>query len=255
MLVIGLMSGTSMDGIDAVLAEFREDWTGFKGLRATHHAAIHPVPAARACSRWPRSDAALSLRELATLDVAVAERFAEAALGLLAAAGVEAAEVGAIGSHGQTVFHDTVSRPWATQQLGDPSRIAARSGIATVADFRRKDVALGGQGAPLVPAFHHALFASADEARCALNIGGIANVTLLPGADAAQVRGFDTGPGNGLMDEWSERELGRSAMTPAAPSPPAAAATEACCGPCWPIRISPSRRRKAPAAAISSWPG
>jgi anhydro-N-acetylmuramic acid kinase len=108
------------------------------------------------------------------------------------------------------VFHDTSAQPWATQQLGDPSRIAARSGIATVADFRRKDVALGGQGAPLVPAFHHALFASADEARCALNIGGIANVTLLPDADAARVRGFDTGPGNGLMDEWSERHLGRA---------------------------------------------
>jgi anhydro-N-acetylmuramic acid kinase len=207
MLVLGLMSGTSMDGIDAVLAEF--DRGRFKGLRATHH--LHYPAALRGrLLQVARSDAALSLRELATLDTAVADHFADAALGLLAAAGIEAAAVSAIGSHGQTVFHDTSAQPWATQQLGDPSRIAARSGIATVADFRRKDVALGGQGAPLVPAFHHALFASADEARCALNIGGIANVTLLPDADAARVRGFDTGPGNGLMDEWSERHLGRA---------------------------------------------
>jgi anhydro-N-acetylmuramic acid kinase len=207
MLVLGLMSGTSMDGIDAVLAEF--DRGLFKGLRATHH--LHYPAALRGrLLQVARSDAALSLRELASLDTAVADHFADAALGLLAAAGIEAAAVSAIGSHGQTVFHNTSAQPWATQQLGDPSRIAARSGIATVADFRRKDVALGGQGAPLVPAFHHALFASADEARCALNIGGIANVTLLPDADAARVRGFDTGPGNGLMDEWSERHLGRA---------------------------------------------
>jgi len=207
MLVLGLMSGTSMDGIDAVLAEF--DRGRFKGLRATHH--LHYPAALRGrLLQVARSDAALSLRELATLDTAVADHFADAALGLLAAAGIEAAAVSAIGSHGQTVFHDTSAQPWATQQLGDPSRIAARSGITTVADFRRKDVALGGQGAPLVPAFHHALFASADEARCALNIGGIANITLLPDAAAARVRGFDTGPGNGLMDEWSERHLGRA---------------------------------------------
>lgn len=206
MLVLGLMSGTSMDGIDAVLAGFEDG--RFKGLRATHHLA-YAAPLRARLLQVARSDAALSLRELATLDIAVADRFAEAALGLLAGAGIEPGAVSAIGSHGQTVFHDTSAQPWATQQLGDPSRIAARTGIATVADFRRKDVALGGQGAPLVPAFHHALFASDGEARCALNLGGIANITLLPGMDAAQVRGFDTGPGNGLMDEWCERHLGQ----------------------------------------------
>lgn len=206
MLVLGLMSGTSMDGIDAVLAAFEDG--RFKCLRATHHLE-YAAPLRARLLQVARSDAALSLRELATLDIAVADRFAEAALGLLAGAGIEPGAVSAIGSHGQTVFHDTSAQPWATQQLGDPSRIAARTGIATVADFRRKDVALGGQGAPLVPAFHHALFASDGEARCALNIGGIANVTLLPGMDAAQVRGFDTGPGNGLMDEWCERHLGQ----------------------------------------------
>jgi len=206
MLVLGLMSGTSMDGIDAVLAEFEDG--RFKGLRASHHLAYADSLRARLL-QLARSDAALSLRELATLDAAVADRFADAALELLAAAGVDPRAVSAIGSHGQTVFHDTAATPWATQQLGDPNRIAARCGITTVADFRRKDLVLGGQGAPLVPAFHHAMFADAGEPRCALNIGGIANITTLPGADAAQVRGFDTGPGNGLMDEWCERHLGQ----------------------------------------------
>ncbi|HWY25029.1 MAG TPA: anhydro-N-acetylmuramic acid kinase [Nevskia sp.] len=207
MLALGLMSGTSMNGIDAVLAEFRDG--RFSGLRATHSLEYPEALRARLLD-LARSDASLSLRELATLDVAVAEHFAETALGLLSAAGVAAGAVEAIGSHGQTVFHDTSDRPWATQQLGDPSLIAARCGITTVADFRRKDVALGGQGAPLVPAFHHALFATDAEPRCALNLGGIGNLTLLPDADAAKVRGFDTGPANGLMDEWSERHLGRT---------------------------------------------
>ncbi len=207
MLFIGLMSGTSMDGIDAVLAEFEDG--RFKALLASHHLEYPEALRARLL-RLARSDAALSLRELATLEAAVADRFADAALGLLAAAGVDARQVSAIGSHGQTVFHDTAVQPWATQQLGNPSRIAARCGITTIADLRRKDIALGGQGAPLVPAFHHALFANADEPRCALNLGGIANITALPGADPAQVRGFDTGPGNGLMDEWCEQTLGQN---------------------------------------------
>jgi anhydro-N-acetylmuramic acid kinase len=123
MLVLGLMSGTSMDGIDAVLAEFEDG--RFKGLRASHHLAYADSLRARLL-QLARSDAALSLRELARLDAAVADRFADAALELLAAAGVDPRAVSAIGSHGQTVFHDTAATPWATQQLGDPNRIAAR---------------------------------------------------------------------------------------------------------------------------------
>ena len=206
MLAVGLISGTSMDGIDAVLAEFQHG--RLLGLRATHSHEYAPPLRARLLE-VARSEASLSLRELATLDAAVADHFADAALGLLRAAGVDPATVQAVGSHGQTVFHDTAARPWSTIQLGDPSRIAARSGLVTVADFRRKDMALGGQGAPLLPVLHHALFASADEPRCVLNLGGIGNVTLLPDADAARVRGFDTGPANGLMNEWAERHLGR----------------------------------------------
>ncbi|HZR36625.1 MAG TPA: anhydro-N-acetylmuramic acid kinase [Nevskia sp.] len=206
MLALGLMSGTSMNGIDAVLAEFRDG--RFAGLHASH-SLEYPAALRARLLEVARSDAALSLRELATLDVEVAERFADTALNLLNRAGVATGAVTVIGSHGQTVFHDTSAQPWATLQLGDPSLIAARCGIATVGDFRRKDVALGGQGAPLVPAFHHALFATDAEPRCALNLGGIGNLTLLPNADPGQVRGFDTGPANGLLDEWSERHLGQ----------------------------------------------
>jgi anhydro-N-acetylmuramic acid kinase len=208
MLAIGLMSGTSMDGIDAVLAEF--DPSGrLLGLRATH-SHQYPPPLRASLLELARREAGLSLRQLATLDAAVADHFADAALGLLRAAGVGPGAVQAIGSHGQTVFHDTTTQPWSTLQLGDPSRIAARSGLLTVADFRRKDLALGGQGAPLLPVLHHTLFADAKEPRCVLNLGGIGNVTLLPDADPARVRGFDTGPANGLMNEWAERHLGHA---------------------------------------------
>ena len=205
-LYLGLISGTSMDGVDAVLAEFREG--RFAGLRAVRNTDYPPELRARLLE-IAGADSAVSLRELASLDAGVAVALAAAASGLLAVVGSEAAAVRAIGSHGQTIFHDTARQPWATLQIGDPSRIAARTGIDTVADFRRKDMALGGQGAPLLPVFHHALFADKAEARCVLNIGGIANLTVLPGADAAAVRGFDTGPGNGLMNEWSELHLGK----------------------------------------------
>jgi anhydro-N-acetylmuramic acid kinase len=194
-----------MDGVDAVLAEF--DDGRFAGLRASHHTAYPDALRARLLE-VARSDAALGLRELATLDQAVADRFAATALELLASAGVDSSKVAALGSHGQTIFHDTTGRPWATLQIGDPSRIAVRCGIVTVADFRRKDIALGGHGAPLVPAFHQAVFADPGEERCVVNLGGIANVTLLPAAGGPGVRGFDTGPGNGLMNEWIERCLG-----------------------------------------------
>lgn len=206
MLAVGLISGTSMDGIDAVLAEFEQG--RLLGLRATH-SHEYPAPLRASLLELARREAGVSLRELATLDAAVADHFADAALGLLRAAGVDPLAVTALGSHGQTVFHDTSTQPWSTLQIGDPNRIAARSGLLTVADFRRKDLALGGQGAPLLPVLHHALFASAEEPRCVLNLGGIGNLTLLPDADAVRVRGFDTGPANGLMNEWAERWLGR----------------------------------------------
>ena len=153
-----------------------------------------------------------SIEELGTLDVQIAEAFAEAAVQLLDQAGVTADQVRALGSHGQTVRHRPAGanfdgRHPFTWQFGDGNVIAERSGIATVADFRRRDVAAGGQGAPLVPAFHAALLHCADEDRALLNLGGIANFTLLPAV--GDVRGFDTGPANALMDAWCERHRGQ----------------------------------------------
>lgn len=202
-LFIGLMSGTSMDGVDAALCRF--DNQRFTGITARHTAA-YPADLRTRLLRLQREAPALSLREYCELDNAVARVFANTTLGLLGNAKTAPANISAVGSHGQTVFHDPVDVA-SSIQLGNPSLIAASTGITVVADFRRADVAHGGQGAPLVPAFHHALFADRHEARCILNLGGIANITILPNGDAQQVRGLDTGPGNGLMDEWVERHL------------------------------------------------
>lgn len=206
-LALGLISGTSQDGIDAVLAQFGDDTEddAWQGIVATRSGQYPQAVRARLLALGYENQP-VSLAEFAELDRAVADAFADTALALLSQAGVAAAHVSALGSHGQTIFHDAALGN--SLQIGDPSRIAARTGIATVGDFRRKDVALGGQGAPLLPVFHHALFARADEPRAVLNLGGIANLTLLPNADAAQVRGFDCGPANGLMDEWIERHQG-----------------------------------------------
>jgi anhydro-N-acetylmuramic acid kinase len=205
-LYLGLMSGTSMDGVDAVLCEFRG--TRFWRTRAAA-SSNYPGALRSALLRLQREKPAITLDQLARFDRAIAEVFAEAARRVLVAARVKPGAVHALGSHGQTVMHDPLGAR-SSMQLGDPSAIAALTGITTVADFRRADVARGGQGAPLVPAFHHAVFAAAREPRAIVNIGGIANVTLLPDAHAASVRGFDTGPGNALMDEWAQAHLQRS---------------------------------------------
>ncbi|MDB5972661.1 MAG: anhydro-N-acetylmuramic acid kinase [Hydrocarboniphaga sp.] len=205
MRAIGLISGTSQDGIDAVLAEFEDG--AFRRVLATHSGA-YPAAVRSRLLELGYENTPVILAEYAALDRAVADAFADTAIELLKLAGVERSSVRVLGSHGQTVFHDAV-KIGNSLQLGDPSRIAARTGIVTVADFRRADVALGGQGAPLLPVFHHALFAEDGEPRAVLNLGGIANLTLLPGAEAAAVRGFDCGPANGLMDEWAELHIGK----------------------------------------------
>lgn len=201
-LYIGIMSGTSMDGVDAALCEF--DGLIFRKLVATHTIQYEAALRERLLL-LQRKDPTLTLREFAEFDQGVATAFTAAANELLDKAGIKPAQVTAIGSHGQTVFHDPLVLG-SSLQLGNPSLISAQTGIDTVADFRRKDMALGGHGAPLVPAFHEAIFGSRDEMRCAVNIGGIANITVLP-CDESPVRGFDTGPGNGLMDEWAARHL------------------------------------------------
>jgi anhydro-N-acetylmuramic acid kinase len=202
-LFIGLISGTSADGIDVALVDFADGHHGRLVLGRT--LAWEPALRARLVALGQGGDCTLD--ELGALDAQVGIAFADAALALLADAGVAPGAVRAIGSHGQTVRH----RPGApipfTMQVGDANRIAERTGICTVADLRRRDVAAGGHGAPLLPALHAALLADAGEARAVLNLGGIANLTLLPVGDG-MVRGFDTGPANALLDAWCERHLG-----------------------------------------------
>lgn len=203
-LYIGVMSGTSMDGVDAALCEF--DGLIFRKLLSTHTIQYEAALRERLL-HLQRHDDALTLRQFIELDQGVAKTFAAAVRELLTQAHAQPSQITAIGSHGQTVFHDPITLG-SSLQLGNPSLISAHTRIDTVADFRRKDMALGGHGAPLVPAFHEAIFGSRNEMRCAVNIGGIANITVLP-CDETPVRGFDTGPGNGLMDEWAARHLGQ----------------------------------------------
>ena len=204
-LYLGLISGTSADGIDAALVRF--DAAGACALVDGHTFGWEPALRARLVALGQGGDAT-SLDELGALDVQVAEAFADAARALLAQAGIDADAVRALGSHGQTVRHRPAAAHPFTWQLGDGNVIAERTGIATVADFRRRDVAAGGQGAPLVPAFHAALLHDAGEDRAVLNLGGIANFTLLPAQ--GEVRGFDTGPANALLDAWCERHTGHA---------------------------------------------
>lgn len=206
MLALGLMSGTSMDAVDAALCEFEDG--RWQGLLATHTQTYPTSLRSRLLAVQAQPQAAIPLREWMQLDEAVAGCFSDAACGLLKLHGIHADQVQVLGAHGQTVFHDPQGIG-SSLQLGNPSRIAIDTGIATVADFRRADIVLGGEGAPLVPGFHHALFAHAEEPRCVLNLGGIANLTVLPNSQAGQVRGFDIGPGNALLDEWCALHTGK----------------------------------------------
>jgi anhydro-N-acetylmuramic acid kinase len=197
-LYIGLMSGTSVDAIDAVLV--RIDTDNRPTLLAAHQ---HPLPdVLRAEIQALMLPGENEIDREGALDIQLGRLFSEAALAVLKASAKTPAEIRAIGSHGQTIRHRPHAAPAFTRQLGNPSVIAELSGITTVADFRARDIAAGGEGAPLVPAFHNALFRKSGVNRAIVNIGGIANVTFLPGDTAAPVIGFDTGPGNTLLDQW-----------------------------------------------------
>ncbi len=200
---IGLMSGTSLDAIDAALVSFPDE------RPVLHHAINYPL------SKSLRDDIQTlctpgdnEIDRMGQLDIVLGNTFATAVKQLLADTGIDATQVHAIGSHGQTLRH----RPGPgkgkcfTLQIGDPNTIAELTGITTVADFRRRDMAVGGQGAPLVPAFHAAFFSTRTQARVILNIGGMANVTLLPTDTKIPVSGFDTGPGNILLDSWIQQQ-------------------------------------------------
>jgi anhydro-N-acetylmuramic acid kinase len=202
-LYAGLISGTSMDGVEAALLDI--DMGGFQLRAATHLPYPEGIEARlRAAVADP---AATGLDEYGALDAAVGEHFARAALKLLEVAGVGPQAVRAIGSHGQTLLHRPRAPLPFTLQIGDANRIAERTGIDVVADFRRRDIAAGGEAAPLVPAFHAAAFGTPGHARVIANIGGIANITVL--ATDGSVGGFDTGPGNCLMDLWATEHLAR----------------------------------------------
>lgn len=207
--VIGLMSGTSLDGIDGALCGFDADgrWAGLR-----HHVHHDFDPALR--------EALLALQQsgpdeyhrgaLAANQLALA--YAAVCHALLTATGLQNAAVRAIGAHGQTIRHLPASpgQPRATGytlQLNQPALLAERTGIDVIADFRSRDIAAGGQGAPLVPPFHQALFSSDQEARAVVNIGGISNLTVLD--PVRPLIGFDCGPGNALLDHWCQQHLGQ----------------------------------------------
>ena len=196
-VTIGLMSGTSLDGVDGVLTDFNN----------IHHAAYIPFPE-------PLQEVLMRLQTASENELhhealaanQIAQLYAACVHALLADARLEKNQITAIGAHGQTIRH----RPELgyTRQINNPALLAELTGIDVVADFRSRDIAAGGQGAPLVPAFHQAVFSSKDKTRVIANIGGISNITILR-ADGT-VLGFDTGPGNMLMDAWIKEHQART---------------------------------------------
>lgn len=204
-LYIGLISGTSLDGIDAALVHFENDQPNVieslcldisSALKDEIKSLINPTEN--------------EINRLMALDVQLGKQFANAALQLIDKANVKKENVVATGSHGQTIRHLPTAEHPATLQIADPNIIAEVTGITTVADFRRRDMAAGGQGAPLVPAFHEQLFCDTKKNKVILNLGGIANITLLLADKNKPVTGFDTGTANTLMNHWIQQQQNKS---------------------------------------------
>ncbi len=198
---IGLMSGTSMDAIDAALIDCNDNQ-----IKLVAHTSLTLSDDLRQQINTLCQGCDNELQKMQQLDIELGKQFANCANQLLKNTQLTPADITAIGSHGQTLRHypdDTIHN---SLQIADPNTIAERTGITTVADFRRRDMAAGGQGAPLTPAFHEQLFRHPQKNRVILNLGGIANVTILPADSNQPVIGFDTGPANTLMDYWSQRQ-------------------------------------------------
>ncbi len=191
------MSGTSMDGIDAVLCDLATT-----APKLLEHLNVQWPDGLKSRLLALAENPDSSLTEYASLDIETGRCFAAAVTALTNKAGLTADVINAIGCHGQTVLHQPDGPVAFSLQIGDPNTIAEKTGITTVADFRRRDMAAGGQGAPLTPAFHRQVFSSKEENRVVLNIGGMSNVTVLATAQD-DVLGFDTGPGNVLLDAWT----------------------------------------------------
>ncbi|VAW93697.1 Anhydro-N-acetylmuramic acid kinase [hydrothermal vent metagenome] len=202
---IGLMSGTSMDAIDAALI----DCSNNKIKLVAHYSQTF-------CSETRNQISALcqgcdnELQKMQQLDIELGKQFANCANQLLKNTKIKAYDITAIGSHGQTLRHYPEATIRNSLQIADPNTIAQLTGITTVADFRRRDMAAGGQGAPLVPAFHEQLFRNTKNNRVILNLGGIANITILPNDKNKPITGFDTGPASTLMDYWIGRQENKS---------------------------------------------
>jgi anhydro-N-acetylmuramic acid kinase len=201
-LYIGLMSGTSLDGIDAVLVDFDD---GHTSIHATHEHAF-PAELHTELLKLIEHPSTAAFDQTKDLDCRLGKLYAETVHELLSSANISSNEVTAVGCHGQTVLHEPDAIPPRSIQLGDGATIATDCGITTVNDFRSADIALGGQGAPLVPAFHNWAFGSEENTSMVVNIGGIANITLLQPGTA--ITGFDTGPGNTLLDLWCMQHQG-----------------------------------------------
>jgi len=203
-LYIGLMSGTSLDGIDAALVRFENDQvdvleTSCSTLSTNLKNKIRTLIT-------PGEN---EINRLMELDIELALAFSHSAQTLLNKAEIKKENISAIGSHGQTIRHFPTAKHPATLQIADPNTIAELTGITTVADFRRRDMAAGGQGAPLVPAFHEQIFRDEKKNRVILNLGGIANITILPADKNKPVTGFDTGPANTLINYWTQHQLNK----------------------------------------------
>ena len=203
-LYIGLMSGTSLDGIDAGLVSFKD--------KQIQLLAFEYLPFSDSMKKdiqnLSRPNSPIFLKDYGSVDTQLGALFAQAINNLLVKTNLSSSDITAIGSHGQTIYHAPENPSAFSLQIGDPNIIAEETGITTVADFRRRDIAAGGQGAPMVPAFHQAFFSHifdlSKQNITIVNIGGIANITYLSGNKTI---GFDTGPGNTLMDFWIQKNL------------------------------------------------
>ncbi|MBP6748338.1 MAG: anhydro-N-acetylmuramic acid kinase [Xanthomonadaceae bacterium] len=207
-LYLGLISGTSTDGIDAAIVRFGDDGHSVELLFGRTYA--WPSDLRARLVELGQRGVELTLDDIGELDTRIGRIFADAAGHALRDSDITSDRIAAIGSHGQTLRHRPQGDHPFTMQLGDPNLIAEHCGVRVVADFRRRDVAAGGHGAPLLPALHAALLTAPQEHRAVVNLGGIANITLLPptGDTHGEVRGFDTGPANALMDAWCLRHTG-----------------------------------------------
>ncbi len=202
--LIGTMSGTSMDGLDLAAVDFSSS----KQPKLIHSGFIAYPPDLRQDLQSLATNPQSALSKMGRLDSQLGQFYAQAINQFIADLQLDHGQISAIGSHGQTILHQPDGDYPFTLQIGDPNIIAANTGLTVVADFRRRDIALGGQGAPLAPAFHERVFRSTEVNRAIINIGGIANITGLPADPEYTVTGFDSGPGNTLIDLICRQRLG-----------------------------------------------